>query len=734
MSHWPRSDWNRSFPRHAQALRRTASVAAILSAAVAFPLQGLAGPRVINESARLENPDPGFVDFPNDVAILGDDAIVTAMRSSTDYLPDYEYERTAYLFTRNSQGDWQYVSRLTTNPDYWGYPLAVAMDDGLAAIGAMEALDVFERGPGGWVHTESLSGGGLMVDVEMEDGRIVLDSDNSDALVLERDASGAWTQTTGLQGPRGVSEGEFLGGLDVDVSGDTVVISGFDGIEFLDGRGPETYFYSNASGTYVRTGLFPYIGRVAVSGDHALLIGNLGPGVGVFTRDTADSWQLDGTVAPADTFVRGFREIEFDNGLVVLGSDRAAVFQQNANGTFDHVADLVPSDALTSHGFGQRVDVEGRRVIVASYEAVYIFDLPADLSQPAKLQDDFEDGNAADWTPAAGSSFTVVTSSGSRVLRQSSVAGGETGATLALDWTDQAIHADITPRAFNGANRWFGLAARKLDAANYYYVTLRSSNVVELKKIVNGTYETLASATLPITLNRTYRVTLEAVGNLIRALVDGEVVAQAHDSSLSHGAAGVQMYRTSTDFDNVVVSPSPLTTLFEEENPFNLGSWDLGENHSWVVVAEGATRVYEQTAIETSTPRAITGVDADDQTITARARAMSFGSSPNAWFGLIARYVDDLNYYYVTVRKGNTISLRKLVNGAIHVFDTASLTVTQGSWYELRLETVGDHLRVYVGDDLVLEAVDAQPIEAGRYGMMTFRTVARFGDFTAWQP
>jgi hypothetical protein len=741
MSNWPRLDRKQdvSPPR---TLRSRAVFAAIFFTSLILPLQCFAGPRVINETARIDNPDPSFGSFADDVAVLGDDAVVTALRSSEEYLPDYDYQRTAFLFTRNGQGAWQYISRLVTNPEYWGYPLAVAMDNGLMAIGAMESLDIFERGTSGWVHTAAPGGGGLMVDLELDNGTVTHDTDNSSAVVLRRNSAGEWAQVATLWGPRGVSEGEFLGAVDQDVSGDTVVISGYDAPEFEEGEGPQTYFYSNASGAYVQTGLFPHVGDVSISGDYTLLAQGAPQGIRVFRRD-GGGWTLDGSVATADLFTRRYGMIEVEGDLAVLGNNAydptdenrrsVAVLQRDANGVFRHVADLVPSDSLTRSMFGHRVDIDGRRVIVSAYGAAYIFDLPPDLTQPATLQDDFEDGNAAGWTPVAGSNFSVVTSAGSQVLRQSSVTG-EAAATLAADWTDQTIHADITPRAFNGANRWFGLAARKLDSANYYYVTLRSSNVVELKKIVNGAYETLASATLPIVLDRTYRVTLEAVGNLVRAFVDGKLVAQAHDSSLTHGAAGVQMYRTSADYDNVVVSPSPFTKVFEDEGLASMWRWTIGENSSWSVATEGSSQVYQQAAIETTTPRAITGADTDDQSITARARAVSFGSSPNAWFGLIARYVDDENYYYVTVRKDNTISLRKLVDGAIHVFDTAPLTVTPGAWYQFRFEVVGDRLRVYVDDDLVLEAADAQPIESGRYGMMTYRTIARFGDFIAWQP
>jgi hypothetical protein len=525
-------------------------------------------------------------------------------------------------------------------------------------------------------------------------------------------------------------------------------MSGYDAPEFEEpgvepARGPQTYFYSNQSGDYVLEVLFPYVGRPAISGDYAISNDKSLPGIRVFERNTG-AWQLQGSFAPADLFARNTDRLEMDGELAVLGlgwypddlQNRRAVgvFQRDANGTFTHVADLVPSDSLTAEGFGHAVDIDGRRIVVRSSDAAYVFDLPLDLSQPDKIQDDFQDGNAADWTPVAGSTFTVVTSGGTRVLRQSSVAG-DAGASLAVDWTDQVIHADVRARAFNGSNRWFGLVVRKTDENNYYYVTMRSSNVIELKRMVNGVFQTLASAPLPVTLNRNYRVTLEAVGTLLRAYVDGRLMVQAHDSSLSHGRAGVQMYKTSADYDNVVVSPSRFTSLFKaEDHPGSMFPWTTGENSTWTTVEDGSTRVYEQSAVDTTTPRATVGVDTDDQILAARAKAVSFGTSANAWFGLIARYVDDRNYYYVTVRRDNTISLRKLVNGAIHVLDTAALTVNPGAWYQLRLEAVGNRVRTYVNGNLVLEAVDNQPIQSGRYGMMTYKTIARFDDFAASQP
>ena len=74
---------------------------------------------------------------------------------------------------------------------------------------------------------------------------------------------------------------------------------------------------------------------------------------------------------------------------------------------------------------------------------------------------------------------------------------------------------------------------------------------------------------------------------------------------------------------------------------------------------------------------ALVGTPTDDQMVKTRARATSFGSGADRWFGIAARYVDESNYYYLTVRNSNTVSLRKVVNGAVTVLGTVSRTVGQ---------------------------------------------------------
>ena len=87
------------------------------------------------------------------------------------------------------------------------------------------------------------------------------------------------------------------------------------------------------------------------------------------------------------------------------------------------------------------------------------------------------------------------------------------------------------------------------------------------------------------------------------------------------------------------------------------------------------------------------------------------------------------------MRNNNTISLRKVRDGAVTILDSAPLNVATLSWYTLRMEIVANSLRVYVNGTLVLEAVDANsPHQEGSYGLATYKTTAEADDFVATQP
>jgi pectate lyase len=133
--------------------------------------------------------------------------------------------------------------------------------------------------------------------------------------------------------------------------------------------------------------------------------------------------------------------------------------------------------------------------------------------------------------------------------------------------------------------------------------------------------------------------------------------------------------------------------------------------------------------------RAVIGVATDDQSIDVRARPTTFAGTGDGdrWFGVMARYVDDANYYYLTLRNSNTASLRKVTDGAVTVLTTYGLPVAVGTWYRLRIEAVGTQIRGYVNGILVGEATDSTHAR-GAAGPITNRAAVDFDDYRAIQP
>jgi hypothetical protein len=300
-----------------------------------------------------------------------------------------------------------------------------------------------------------------------------------------------------------------------------------------------------------------------------------------------------------------------------------------------------------------------------------------------------------------------------------------------LDLTEQTVTADITPTAFNGADRWVGLVTRYTDEQNYYYVTLRTGtggNRIVLRRMLNGVWSnigtSLSNEAFTLNAGQRYRVTLQSLGQFQQVLIDGVPRMLAYDDAHAHGKAGVRMYKASADIDNVIVSSGPLLQLSRFGGVHDIdGHWY--EN-------EFAPRA-QQSVLPSGNSRLVYGPAIEDSLTTASVYVHEFGATGSPWVGLMARYIDANNYYYVTLRKSNELSLRKLTNGAITTLGTVILPVTTQTEYRLGLDVVGDRLRVWVNDEIRIERTGAE-VRAGRVGLMTYRARALVNTYEPFSP
>jgi hypothetical protein len=115
-------------------------------------------------------------------------------------------------------------------------------------------------------------------------------------------------------------------------------------------------------------------------------------------------------------------------------------------------------------------------------------------------------------------------------------------------------------------------------------------------------------------------------------------------------------------------------------------------------------------------------------------RLDGFGSSrTGAWFGVLARYVDAQNHYYVTARDNGQIQIRKIVNGVITVLASANYPAAVGQTLDVRFLVVNDQLQLWMDGVLVASAHD-RDITEGQYGLATYRAAATFWTLDVFQP
>lgn len=720
-----------------------------------------ARPLVIQESARLSNPDAvNYPVFASDVAIDGDDAIATLERfidpPAGGDSRDMEHEVAVYLFHRTSSG-WTPVRQLAVQHHFFPsstFDVGLAMRGGIAAL-ALNPLQVFERDNGNWVSApvtgiDPFSPGDS---VAIDGSRILFGGSSGQWMgtLFERNSAGVW-------GPQSIMVGDYRSG-DIEFSGGAVDLSAGRAVVLSPSNDEDPQLASPSVAVYRDWGppsrfllqstirsseLAPLGFEAAIRGDEIFIAGTNLSGTRVYRPGLSDSWEEFDQLQPLDSHMGGgVTSVIEKNHLFIMqrswNAEREAyvinVFRKPAGASYEHVATLVSSDGSSLGNFG----ISSRRVMASCGNEACYFELPYNLAQPGPIQQTFAGAALTGWSTSAGSAFSIVQRGVSRVLRQSDTVSTATHTAVldATNWTNQSVQADVRLLALGGKDNWTGLATRYRDAGNHYSVRVNNSGLVTFTRATGGVVTPLASATFVITVNKPYRLRLESIGTRHRVYMNGVSVLDVDDTALASGRAALLTHRASAEFDNLVASRTPNAILYATNFTASGGPtdlWSFTGTGLWNQASSGTNFVFAQSSVA-STARAVIGVPTDDQSVDVRARATTFAGSGSGdrWFGVMARYVDDSNYYFLTLRNTNTVSLRKLTNGAITELGAYSLPITLGTWYRLRIDAVGDQIRGFVNGVLVAEATDTtHPRGAG--GPITNRAAVDFDDYRAIQP
>lgn len=116
------------------------------------------------------------------------------------------------------------------------------------------------------------------------------------------------------------------------------------------------------------------------------------------------------------------------------------------------------------------------------------------------------------------------------------------------DWRDYRVACRLAVNLGSG-----GVAARVQGMRRHYALQLAPGGIIQLLLAYDQERTTLAQAPCPWQLDETRELALEVEGELLRGYVDGELVVQATDSRLSHGAIALCCSEGTLSADAVTV-------------------------------------------------------------------------------------------------------------------------------------------------------------------------------------
>jgi hypothetical protein len=705
----------------------------VLALSPVFPQPAQADVRSIRPTQSLPKPtNPSYQYFGVGVAIDGPHLIVLAINpgeTSNTY--------AALLYRRNtSDGKWVFRRTLVTANGAFARS-EVRMRNSLAAVQFGGQVSLFEYANGDYVPVRSAAPIVHPGGVAISSSRVLIGGNDCDydGVVYEKGADGIWGITGRLDDNAGACDNY---GLTVELNYNYALLRH----QYAD---VATAWRRNGTAVdWVPAGTLlppPDVGfsdqPYALQG--ATAVANNGY---AYLRSGSSTWNLQGRATSVDndnSWGITFEAVYRDGVLVTSESGRwtafPRVYLETSPGRFEHLASLFTADSASDIDVSQRTVVSVVRDPYATRWDVEVFTLPAPLRAPAPIVNDFEDRDASDFDALSGQ-FQLATRGSNDVFAQNNPSGLSIALATPSDWNAyQRVEADIVP-TFGGADSWVGLVARYADPNNYYFAAIRANQTFGVYKRVNGVNTLLRESTHNGTNLR--GVALVVDGKQISLTIGGEYFFIATDGALARGSAGLATWQARADFDEVHVAGTSDYTLFWREwapygSQYDVDLTTLGGNWQIPTDEQGYTMGLSQLD-KSGDARAYIGTPVANQEIHAQVRVDSFGTSPQAaWFGLLARYVDPNNHYYVTARSTGQIQIRKKVNGVISVLASADFTPVPGQGYELQFRVINDQLKLFVNRVLVASAHDGD-IAQGQYGLATYRTAATWDWVSVFQP
>jgi hypothetical protein len=173
-------------------------------------------------------------------------------------------------------------------------------------------------------------------------------------------------------------------------------------------------------------------------------------------------------------------------------------------------------------------------------------------------------------------------------------------------------------------------------------------------------------------------------------------------------------------------APASAATLLSDNFEDNsISDWSKSGG-SWSVVSDGS-RVAQQSNTGSERARLFAGQTSwTNYAVQARVKPLAFNGS-NRVVALASRASGSTKMYRLALINANRVELQAMNGSSITVIGSASLNVSTGTWYTLRIEANGSTLRGLVNGAVVASGTNTMN-SAGRIALFTEFASANFDD------
>jgi fibronectin type 3 domain-containing protein len=166
---------------------------------------------------------------------------------------------------------------------------------------------------------------------------------------------------------------------------------------------------------------------------------------------------------------------------------------------------------------------------------------------------------------------------------------------------------------------------------------------------------------------------------------------------------------------------------FEGYASFPSGGWvNSTNNGSWVIADIGGSKAASQESSGNVTGIVTNGdLTWTNYAVTARMKR----NDASLRSGLVARYKDNNNYYFMYLRGNNLILSKKSGSSSEVQIKSVSFANTANTWYTMTLEVNASSIKGYIDGQLVMDHTDDdQNLTAGKMGFYIYGTGIAFDD------